>query len=103
MSDPSCVEPVQFAEIVQHLLLQVVRNVAVLTPKGYRAVAETAPGHVEQVRRILFDRLTPEQVGQLRVICEAVLAPEAGPGSGPGGSPEGSPSDGERSNGSRLA
>jgi hypothetical protein len=31
-----------------------------------------APGHVETVRAALFDRLTPEQVGQLEEIFTSV-------------------------------
>ncbi|HYW87757.1 MAG TPA: hypothetical protein VFB50_08300, partial [Chloroflexota bacterium] len=34
-----------------------------------------APGHVEGVRRHVFDRLTPEQVTRLRDVCEAIAAP----------------------------
>lgn len=46
---------------------------AVLTDDGFAALAAAAPGHVETVRELLFDRLTPQQVGQLREICEAVI------------------------------
>ena len=49
-------------------------KLAVLTDAGHRALREAAPGHVEQVRRVLFDRLTPEQVRQLRAITHAVTA-----------------------------
>lgn len=45
---------------------------AVLTDDGFAALAAAAPGHVEGVRRHLFDVLTPEQVGQLRAISDAV-------------------------------
>ena len=45
---------------------------ALLTEQGFAALAAAAPGHVEGVRSHLFDRLTPEQVAQLRVISEAV-------------------------------
>jgi DNA-binding MarR family transcriptional regulator len=48
---------------------------AVLTEAGLAALTEMAPGHVAGVRRHLFDRLTPEQVEQLRVIGEAIVAP----------------------------
>ncbi|GAA3836421.1 MarR family transcriptional regulator [Sphaerisporangium flaviroseum] len=48
-------------------------TVAALTGEGFAALAEAAPGHVEEVRRVLFDRLTAEQVGQLRHIFDAVL------------------------------
>jgi DNA-binding MarR family transcriptional regulator len=46
---------------------------AQLTEEGFAALAAAAPGHVRAVRRQLFDRLTPEQVGQLREITRAVL------------------------------
>jgi DNA-binding MarR family transcriptional regulator len=45
---------------------------AVLTESGFAALAAAAPGHVEGVRRHLFDRLTHEQVGQLAAICDAI-------------------------------
>ena len=47
--------------------------VATLTDEGFAALAAAAPGHVEAVRRLLIDKLTPEQVRQLREISEAVL------------------------------
>ncbi len=47
-------------------------SLAVLTEKGFSALAAAAPGHVEGVRRHLFDGLSAEQVGQLRAISEAV-------------------------------
>ncbi|WP_189240580.1 MarR family winged helix-turn-helix transcriptional regulator [Planomonospora parontospora] len=46
---------------------------AALTDAGHDVLAAAAPGHVEAVRRCLFDRLTPEQTGQLAAICAAVL------------------------------
>jgi DNA-binding MarR family transcriptional regulator len=48
-------------------------TVATLADDGFVALAAAAPGHVEQVRSILFDPLTPEQVRQLRDISRAVL------------------------------
>ncbi|MDH2428044.1 MarR family transcriptional regulator [Sphaerisporangium sp. TRM90804] len=48
-------------------------TVATLTDEGFAALAAAAPGHVEQVRRVLFDRLTPEQAGQVREIFRAIL------------------------------
>src|ERR1700728_1256024 len=47
-------------------------QVAELTDEGFAALAAAAPGHVAQVRRSLIDRLTPEQVGQLREISAAI-------------------------------
>jgi len=46
---------------------------AVLTDAGYDKVVETAPGHVEEVQSLVFDALTPQQVGQLDEICAAIL------------------------------
>ena len=45
----------------------------VLTEAGWAKVVHAAPGHVENVRRLVLDRLSPEQVGQLSSICEAML------------------------------
>jgi len=47
---------------------------AVLTDAGYAKVVATAPGHVEEVRARVFDRLTPAQVAQLDEICAAILS-----------------------------
>lgn len=44
-----------------------------LTAAGWRKVVESAPGHVDTVRRTVFDALTPAQVDQLREIADAVL------------------------------
>ncbi len=49
-------------------------TLARLTDAGHAALAAAAPGHVTTVRKHLFDRLTCEQVGQLREICRSVLA-----------------------------
>ena len=48
-------------------------QVAVLTDVGFSALASAAHGHVEAVRTHLIDQLTPEQVGQLEAIGQAVL------------------------------
>ncbi|MYW16783.1 MarR family transcriptional regulator [Streptomyces sp. SID2955] len=47
-------------------------SVAVLTDEGMAVLERTAPGHVETVRTLLFDRITPEQVGQLEEICTGI-------------------------------
>ncbi len=47
---------------------------AVLTERGLQTLAAAAPGHVETVRRVLFDALTPEQIEQLTGIARAVIA-----------------------------
>lgn len=48
-------------------------QIAVLTDEGFAALAAAAPGHVEGVRRHLFDQLSPAQVDQLRRISEALI------------------------------
>jgi hypothetical protein len=48
-----------------------------LTDQGFAALSAAAPGHVEQVRRVLFDALSPEQLGQLDKISAAILAKAA--------------------------
>jgi len=49
-------------------------TLAQLTDAGFAALAAAAPGHVQAVRKLVFDRLTAEQVCQLREIFSAVLA-----------------------------
>lgn len=44
-----------------------------LTDTGLAAVVAAAPGHVRAVREHVVDALTPEQVGQLAGIAEALL------------------------------
>lgn len=47
-------------------------QVAVLTDAGHAVLAAAAPGHVDGVRRHLFDALSPAQVDQLRRISETL-------------------------------
>ncbi|SBT37177.1 MarR family winged helix-turn-helix transcriptional regulator [Micromonospora auratinigra] len=47
-------------------------QLAVLTEAGFTTLAAAAPGHVEGVRRHLFDALSPAQVDQLRRISETL-------------------------------
>jgi DNA-binding MarR family transcriptional regulator len=49
-------------------------QVAQLTATGFAALEAAAPGHVEQVRRSLFDLISPEQVTQLAAIGDAIAA-----------------------------
>src|SRR2546429_4395563 len=42
---------------------------AVLTARGFEALRAAVPGHVEQVRKILFDVLSPGQLDPLGDIC----------------------------------
>ncbi len=46
---------------------------AVLTDAGLEQLRSTAPGHVEQVRELLIDPLTPEQLAALRDISETLV------------------------------
>jgi DNA-binding MarR family transcriptional regulator len=46
---------------------------AVLTDAGLAKVVATAPGHVEEVRALVFDVLTPEQVRHLDDICDTLM------------------------------
>jgi DNA-binding MarR family transcriptional regulator len=46
---------------------------AVLTERGQTVLSRAAPGHVSQVRQLIFDHLTPSQVRQLRAIVERIL------------------------------
>jgi DNA-binding MarR family transcriptional regulator len=47
--------------------------IAVLTDAGWAKIVRTAPGHVEEVQRLVFDALTPEQVAQLEEIHSAIM------------------------------
>lgn len=47
-------------------------QVAMLTDDGFAALVDLAPGHVAEVRRLIFDRITPEQVEQLKAIADAI-------------------------------
>ncbi|MET9711044.1 MarR family winged helix-turn-helix transcriptional regulator [Nocardiopsis alba] len=44
-----------------------------ITDSGMKALEEAAFGHVREVRRLVFDTLTHEQVDQLREISESML------------------------------
>jgi DNA-binding MarR family transcriptional regulator len=58
-------------------------QIAQLTDAGYAALEAAAPGHVEHVRRSMFDVLSAEQVVQLAAISEAIIAAADSP-VGPG-------------------
>jgi DNA-binding MarR family transcriptional regulator len=45
-----------------------------LTSEGMKVLESAAPGHVHEVRRVLFDTLSRDQVVQLREISEAMLS-----------------------------
>jgi DNA-binding MarR family transcriptional regulator len=45
-----------------------------LTDTGFAVLAAAAPGHVEIVRRLVIDALTPEQLAQLATIGETIVS-----------------------------
>ena len=46
----------------------------VVTDRGRREIEAAAPGHVDAVRRLFVDRLTPRQLDTVAAAAEAVLA-----------------------------
>jgi len=46
----------------------------VITPQGRAAIEQAAPGHVNTVRRLVFDALTTEEVHAFATIIEKALA-----------------------------
>lgn len=49
-------------------------TVAVLTESGWNKVEETAPGHVQEVRRIVFDDLTDEELEVFGTAMKKIVA-----------------------------
>lgn len=47
-------------------------QIAQLTDAGFAKVVDSAPGHVAQVRRLVFDALTPQQLDALGEIATAI-------------------------------
>ena len=48
-------------------------TLATLTEAGYAKVVETAPAHVETVRRLVIDPLTKQQLNQLGRVSETIF------------------------------
>lgn len=48
-------------------------QIAVLTDSGRDTIEQAAPGHVNEVRRVVLDSLTATQQEQLRNICETMI------------------------------
>jgi DNA-binding MarR family transcriptional regulator len=48
-------------------------TLAILTEQGWDKVVATAPGHVETVRRLVFDPLTKAQARQLHMIGRRIM------------------------------
>lgn len=46
----------------------------VVTPAGRKAIKAAAPGHVDAVRRLFVDRLSPTQLDAIAAASDAVLA-----------------------------
>jgi DNA-binding MarR family transcriptional regulator len=59
-----------------------------LTDEGFTALTAAAPSHVASVRRLLIDRLTDEQLEQLRQISDVVLGGLRGTEACPDGCPD---------------
>jgi DNA-binding MarR family transcriptional regulator len=49
-------------------------SIAALTDAGWEKIVASAPGHVEEVREVVFDPLSPRQVAQLSEICSQLLS-----------------------------
>ena len=45
-----------------------------ITPQGRAAIEQAAPGHVTTVRRLVFDALSPEELGAFATIIDKALA-----------------------------
>ena len=56
----------------------------VLTEAGRAAIQRAAPAHVEMVRQLVFDGLSPEQLAALTAVTEGVLDRLRDPSQGPG-------------------
>lgn len=46
---------------------------AAITAAGLAALKAAVPGHTQEVRRLVLDRLTPQQIGQLADISRTIL------------------------------
>jgi DNA-binding MarR family transcriptional regulator len=47
---------------------------AVLTKAGYAKLRRSAPAHVEAVRQLVIDELSPTELAKLDALCERILA-----------------------------
>jgi hypothetical protein len=45
-----------------------------LTDKGFRVLAEAAPGHVAQMRSLVIDVLSPEQLRRLGSFADRIMS-----------------------------
>ena len=49
-------------------------TVAILTEKGFRTLAEAAPGHVAHLRSLVIDVLSPEQLRRLGQAADRIMS-----------------------------
>jgi DNA-binding MarR family transcriptional regulator len=49
-------------------------QIASLTDAGVQVLVETAPGHAEKVRSLVFDALGPAEVRQLSTVAERIVS-----------------------------
>jgi DNA-binding MarR family transcriptional regulator len=49
-------------------------TVAILTEKGFRTLAEAAPGHVAHVRSLVIDVVSPEQLRRLGQAADRIMS-----------------------------
>jgi len=47
---------------------------AILTDKGFQTLAEAAPGHVPQVRSLVIEVLSPEQLRRLGLVADRIVS-----------------------------
>jgi DNA-binding MarR family transcriptional regulator len=47
---------------------------AIMTGKGFRTLAEAAPGHVAHVRSLVIDVLSPEQLRRLGLTADRIMS-----------------------------
>jgi DNA-binding MarR family transcriptional regulator len=55
-------------------------TLATLTDAGYQKILDTAPGHVETVRRLVLDSVAPDQLHTLGALSRQVLVSLGHPG-----------------------
>jgi DNA-binding MarR family transcriptional regulator len=49
-------------------------TLAILTDKGYKKLVASAPAHVETVRELVVDPLSPSELKQLKEACDRISA-----------------------------
>ena len=49
-------------------------TIAILTDKGFQALAEAAPGHVTHVRSLVIDVLSPEQLRRMGLAADRIMS-----------------------------